>query len=680
MEKRLSVCGLCGDSCFVDLHMEHGQVCRVTAAEGYPHIKGNLCVRGAALKTQLHHPQRLTTPLRRVGEKGSGQFEPISWDEAFALMAQRLTAVKEESGAESTVFYSGHPKWYRYVMSELAIEYGTPNYCTESSACHSSPWIAYALNYGCPVKPPDIKNCRTLFCWGANPAWSKRSAGEMFRLRERGGHLVVVDPRKTPMSERADLHLAIRPGTDGALALAMAHVMFREGWEDKDFLAQYAHGLDEYKACCAAFPPEKAAEICGLAAENIVTAARLMACEGPAAIFTTSCGMAHSPNSVQNQRAVFLLEAITGNFDRPGGNHGPVGKTVRLNGFQHAARERVNVAKEFTAGRYGVWNRCIPNEGQAMGLDKAILNGEPYQIRNLIAFGMNHRMFPRADRMAEALKACEFYVDVDMFLTDSAKYADLVLPAQLMPEREYVHLLGQRVVYQPRSLAPGDKRNDVEILLGLCKALGLQGPVTGLKDFDAYMDWMLRPTGVTLDELKAAPEGLLIRCWQEGRLHSYERGLNTPSGKVEFLSEILKEHPAFDALPTYREWQEQNPDSAAYPFHLCTGPRKPWLFHSRTYRLPWLAGLEPHPLAAIHSQDAARLGIGEGDRVLVTTPVGSMPFVAEVNDNAPPGMITIYHDDESDNINDIISADYLDPISGFPGFRTYFCRVEKEEV
>ena len=678
----LTVCGLCGGGCFVDVRLDGGKVQSVSKAQGHPGIQGGLCVRGAALKTYLDHPQRLRQPLRRVGEKGSGDFEPISWEEAFALLGERLRRVKTESGAEATVFYSGHPKWYRYAMAELAREYGTPNYCTESSTCHSSPWIAYRLCYGCAVKPPDLKNCRTLLCWASNPAYSQRNAPAVFAVRERGGNLIVVDPRKTPVGERATLHLAPRPGTDGALALAMANVILSEGLEDKAFLDAYAHGLEEYRAYAARFTPETAAGICGVPAGDIVRAARMIALEGPMALYTSSCGMAHSPGSVQSERAVFLLEALTGNFDRPGGNHGPEGKTVRLNGFQHAAKPRVRVEREFTQNRYPVWNELIDNEGQAMGLDEAIFRGEPYPIRNVIAFGMNHRMFPDPERMRRALAACEFYVDVDMFMTDSAKWADLVLPCQMAPEREEVHLLGgKRVFYRPKALPSGDCLNDVEILLGICRELDLHGPVTGMRRFEEYMDWMLSPTGVSLEELKKAPEGLPLRRWREAELHSYRRGLDTPTGKVEFVSEVMRRYAGregYDALPVYREYWEKNPDPAAYPMVLCIGPRKPWLFHSRTYRLPWLAGLEAHPLLSISPADAQALGTEEGERLTVVTPYGRMGFAVEVTPNVQPGMAVLFHDDEQSDANELVDPAYQDPISGFPGFRSYFCRLEKE--
>lgn len=680
--EQLLVCGLCGDRCFLDVWLENGRIVKVAKAKERPHVHGNLCLRGAALKQYLYHPDRLRYPMRRAGPKGSGKFERISWEEAFATIGERLRTVREADGAKATVFYSGHPKWYRYMMAEVARDYGTPNFCTESSTCHSAREIAYELCYGCPVLEPDLKTCKTLICWGANPAYSKFSSmNGILDIPDRGGNLIVVDPRKTPTTEHAMMHLQLRPGTDGALALSMAHVILVEGLEDKKFLEQYACGLEEYRTYAAAFPPERGEQLTGVPAEQIAAAARIIALEGPFAIYTTSSGTAHAPNSVQSYRAVFLLEALTGNFDRPGGNHGPAGDWLRLNGFHHDARPRIHVEEEFQEGRFPIWNALIPNEGQAMGLDEAILSGHPYPIRNIVAFGMNFRMFPESEKMRKALLAAEFFVNVDLFLTDSSKYADLVLPCAAAPEREYIyHLPGNHLLYMPRVLEAGERLNDVEILQGICNALDLHGPLTGMRSFDEYMEWMLEPSGVTLEELKSSPEGIPARTTKKMSLYRYERGLETPSGKVEFVSGLLEPYEGqagYDKLPVFRPCMEQNPAPEKYPFILCAGGRRPQFFHSRTYRVPWLANLEPHTLASLNPADAERLGIQDGGRLKVKTPIGERTYLAETVPGVLPGVIYIVHDDEGDqNVNDLIAADYLDPLSGFPGYRCYFCRVE----
>lgn len=675
---RLTVCGLCDGGCFARVRVEDGRITRVSPVGKDDVVKSRLCVKGAALKTWVHAPERIEYPMRRVGEKGSGQFERISWEEAFALIAERLEQVKREDGAKATAFFAGHPKWLRYMLSELARDYGSPNYCTESSTCFNAPEIAYTLNYGFPytVCKPDLKHCATAVVWGCDPAWSNcADDSAVFAVKERGGKLLVVDPRVTPVSERADIHLAIRPGTDGALALAMAHVMLKEALEDRAFLEEHALGLEEFRTVAAQMPPEKAAAICGISAQQIEAAARLYATGGPAAMVTSACGIAHSPNSVQNMRAVFLLQALSGNYGREGGNRSVAG--WQLNGFHHAAKPRVNAEQELAQGRFPVWNELIGHEGQVSGLDLAILEHKPYRIRNLIAFGMNYRMFPRSDRMRRALLECEFFVDVDLYWSESAKCADLVLPCQVACERDSVHQLpGDRVLYLPRAIDPGEKRSDIEIIEGICAALGLDGPLTGMRTHDEYLDWMLEPSGVKLETLKALPDGV---CACEPK-HRKPPLLRTPSGKVEFRSTILEKYadlPGYDPLPVWRDYTHLNPDPERFPLLLSVGSRKAWIFHSRTFHLPWLSRLDSHPAAVLHPDDAQRLGIQNGERVRLSTPVGSMTLEVQVDAGNRRGVVGVLHDDDP-SANDLVDAGFQDPISGFPGFKNYFCRVERE--
>lgn len=668
---RLAACGICDGSCFARVRVEDNQIKEVRPVGKDDVVKTRLCVKGAALKNWVHTPQRIEQPMRRVGEKGSGQFEPISWEEAIDLIAARLTQVKEEDGAKASAFFVGHPKWLRYPLAELAAKYGTPNYCTESSTCHTAAEIAHKLDFGVGRPKPDLKNCATLLCWGANPAFSEGGrAADYFSVKERGGKLIVVDPRKTATSEQADIHLALRPGTDGALALAMAHVILKNGWEDRAYLDAYAEGVEEFETIAADMTPEKAAEICDVPAGDIVEAARIYATGGPAALFSSGNGATHCPSSVQNLRAVYLLSALTGNYKG--------GSGWMLNGFHHTACPRVNVEQEYADGKFPVWNELTVNEGQALGLDLAILESKPYRIRNVIGFAMNHKMFPRSDRLAQALVECEFFVDVDLYWSDTAKLADLVLPACASCERDGVHLLpDNRVLYVPRAIDPGERLNDVEIIQAICAKLGLEGETASMRSFDAYLDWMLKPSGVTLAELKAQPDHVMA-----ARRESVKGELRfpTPSGKIEFKSRLLERHadrPGYEPLPIWRDYTHYNPDPEQFPMIYSSGSRLAWMFHSRTCHLPWLNGLEKFPVVTLNPADAERLGIGEGDRVRLTTPVNSYVFTAQVSPNLREGMVTVMHDGDP-SANDLVDADYRDPISGFPGFKSYFCRVERE--
>lgn len=680
-ENKLSVCGLCSQGCLIDAAIEDDRIVSVMKARNHPHIKGSLCVKGAALKQYVHHPDRLTQPMKRVGPKGSGKYVPVSWDEAISSISRRLLETREESGAKSTVFYAGHPKWFRRVLGELAAQYGSPNYGSESSCCNRSHGMAWSLVYGCCPRP-DPAHCKTLLIWSGNPAYSRDGSLKQIRsIQARGGKVIVVDPRVTPTAAAADLHLQIFPGTDGALALSIADVLIREGLYDRDFVERYCVGFDAYRDYAAAFPPERASEICGISAEEIGKAARMIA-GGGLSLQISSCSIVHCVNGLQNERAVILLSALTGSFDRPGGNCAAPTPQAFLDDNHQNLPSRPHPEDDISGGAFPVWQLLV-DEVQCIRLADVLLEDQPYKVRNLISFGLNVQMWPQPQKLLAALDRVEFSVVTDLFWNEACERADYVLPACTAMERDQV-VVGQdrQIFYLPRPLSPGSKLPDVEIMLRLAHAMGLHGELLDLPDFDAYLDHILRTTGVSLAELKEHPEGIPARKTRTGSPYSYERGLKTPSGKVEFVSARLGayDREGYAALPEYRDWRALAGDREAYPFLLVSGGRRPQFFHSCTYRVPWLAGLEPHPLIVMNPGDLAALGLTAGDAAVVRTPLGSLRFTAAADIGVKPGVVHIYHDDPGGNINRLFSGDWLDPISGFPGFRSAVCAVEKAGV
>ena len=705
IDVRKSICAICDPTtqCGLDLYVRHGRIIKVEGSRENPHNAGTLCSKGAATRQYVYSEDRLRTPLRRTGPRGSGQFEPISWDEALDTVVDNLERARSEGGAESTVFYVGYPKQMRPFVQRLALQFGSPNICTESSTCFTATAMAFKLVYG-QMAGPDLAHARCLLVWSANPFYSNTPAARgLMGVLDRGTKLIVVDPRRTPLASRADIHLQLRPGTDGALALAMAQVIIEDGLYDKEFVAAHTRGFADYRDYVAEYRPERAERVTGVPASEIRDAARLYATTRPAALMPSAAPVGHNTNGVQNYRAAFSLIGLTGNFDVKGGNRvtpfswleiGGAGFVTRQHEFE-LPRQWADLPPRVGARRFPVWAELV-DQAQAMDLPRQIQTGDPYPLRALVAFGLNHRMFPSSAGFLDALQELDFICDVDLFATDTSRYADIVLPACSSVERSELRCYPQKYVAlsQPVIAPLGESRSDTDIVFDLARRLRLDDPLLNPAPdggaeadaaFEAAMDWILAPSGMSMAALKRHPGGMPVRDPLVSPERQYvERGFPTPSGKMEFASSILEKHGSeldVDALPTYRPPKyspEGSPDLARdYPFILNTGSRLPMFVHSRTFRLPWTRSLRPRPAADLNPADARRLGIQDGDEVELATSAGAIRVRANLTELGQPGVVHMYHDYADADVNLLLEADYLDPISGFPGFKALLCRVER---
>lgn len=686
---KTGICGFCGGTCPVDVYCKDGKVIKVEGNNTLPMANGRVCVKGAALKQALYHPDRLLYPMKRVGARGEGNFERISWDEALTTIAEKMTETKEKYDAKQTMVYAGHPKWFRPQLTDLSNAYGTPNIGTESSTCAYSLMMACQSVFGQGVlmPMPDMGRCKALVVWGVNSLYSNSvgPGGGFINAVKRGIKLIVVDPRCTPTTEHADIHLRPIPGTDGALALGIARVLITEDLYNKEYVEKYTYGFKEYKDYVMKFTPEKVEEITGVPKEEMIKAARMMAEEAPCPIQMSASPVVHNINGVQNARAIMMLLALTGSFGVPGGTMAPgPARAVLKDAFMATRRERVNADQDVSHEQFPAWAKLTAHEAQVTRIADYIEGKGEYPIRTLISFGMNHHMWPRPDRLEEAFDKLDFFVSADLYMTDTCKFADIVLPIQTSLEREQIEVLGaDTVFYQGHVVEPmGEARTDMDVLIGLAEKLGVtlggDEPIYGHEDF---LRKSLTLTGLTLEEVKSAPLGMKAKNVMPA--HSTEQILQvkTPSGKIEFVSDIIGscEKEWHEALPVYHDFREKLP-LEEYPLILSTGSRKPQLFHSRTYRLPWLANLEKYPLVELHPDDAVRYGIKDEEAVFVKTPVGRIEMTASVNISCLPGVVNVYHGAGERDINLLLDDTYLDPISGFPGFKSYCCKLVKKEA
>ena len=444
-EIKRTICDICCPSfhCGIDAYVRDGQIVKIEGTAEHPQNHGLLCAKGLAARQYVYRKDRIQTPLLRVGERGSGEFRPISWEEAYRRIAEQLLKIRAESGPEAVVFFSGYTKWYRPWLHRLANEFGTPNYMTESGSCMFSTFLQWLTVTGNVMSKPDVERAGVFLGWAYNPYYSRNlAAAGVEAAKKQGMKVIIVDSRITPASLRlADLHLRPHPGTDGALALGLAHELMEHGWYDREYVSNYVYGFSEYAAYVKKFTPEKVERLTGVPAGQVVEAAKLIGQNLPLAINESAAPIAHHRNGFQSYRAIMALSAITGSFDRPGGqipvqfsyNYQAAGFSTREKEFAGKANEKLD-RPPVGGEKYPLWHALI-DEAQFTDLARQIREEKPYKLRALVGFGLNHRIAPGSDRLAEALKTLDFLVDTDLFLTDTAKLCDIVLPVCTSFER-----------------------------------------------------------------------------------------------------------------------------------------------------------------------------------------------------------------------------------------------------
>lgn len=690
MSMRPSTCYECDANCPIEVELD---------PSGEPiSIKGPDCPRCDVQLDRRNHSERLLHPLKRVGPKGSGAFERISWDEALETIAERLTAVKTAEGAPAVGFFAGYTKEARPQLQRLAHAFGSPNYLTESGCCFSATMVAEKLTFGYKIKTTSTvvsPKTRCHLVWSTNPRGSIPPFDTHALVTMKPGRrMIVVDPRRTPMADRADIHLQIRPGTDGALALGFHHLIFANGWQDQAFLDEWCSGVDAFKDYVRAFTPERVAEICGIAEADLRAAAELFATTPPAQITLSPTATVQHSNGFQNHRALILLSAVTGNLDREGGNRFFNDKVLPkpIDLFDHC---RTHLPPRIGDEVYPVWTRYWP-AAQSMLLPDCILDGRPQRIRALLAMGINTAMWPNSKRMERALAALDFFAVTDFFHNAATLQADIVLPAATNLERPALiaypgcayqgELRYRRPVVAPK----GEARPDGTIFLQIGQRLGM-GDRFWNGDLEA--SWAEAAEGIPdeiREEVYANPNGVTVYAdaiedlvehgfLDADRLYRL-RGFPTASGKVEFDSSELRE-AGHEGLPVYREPAESpvsTPEVAVdFPLVLTSGARTKFDTHSQHQYIERMRRAVPDPLVEIHPLDAEPRGIRDGGSVLVRSPRGAVRFVARVTDGIKPGVVHCTHGWNSANVNELTDDRHLDPISGFPPFKSGLCQVER---
>ena len=692
IEVKHTLCDICspGMHCGVDASVRDGVIVKIEGTDNHPKNNGMLCTKGLAGRSYVYREDRIQTPLRRTGERGEGRFEPISWEVAYSEIARHLLDIKSKYGAEAVAFYSGYSKWYRQMLRRLAHSFGSYNFGSESSSCYTSAFMAWKLAAG-QQGNADMDSSDLFLGWAFNPFYSNYlSAKRAVELKEKGLKYIIVDVRRTPSTEKlADLSLFPRPGTDGALAHCIANILIRNGWTDEDYIRDYVYGFEEYKDYVSGFNESNIETLTGVPYKDAFAAAQMIAQSKATSMNESSAPLCHHRNGLQNYRAVIALLAITGNFDRTGGQF-PITHTFMHTacGFETKEHEYITETRPKSAKRpiggerFPLWEK-LEGEMQAMDLPRQILEQTPYPVKGIFALGLNARMWPDSKRMFTALSQLDFYCDTDLFMTDSAKYADIVLPACSSFERgEFKPYAGGYAVYTKPAIAPlYQSKPDTTIIAELANALDLDDELLrgGYKDFILNIT---RDLPVTLEQLENAVLPIRIaEAKPKVSRAASTTGLLTLTGKFELKSTLIEAHPEWglNALPTYRPPLD-DADEAKYPFVLTAGARIPGALHSRLHRVPTARALQKDPTADINPDDARELALEKGDEMEIFTDRGSIMVKANPNIAVRPSNVLMYHGYSEADVNSLLDGNHLDPYSGFAAFRSTRCGLRKRVI
>ena len=653
----------CHGGCGQKLFVEDGKLVRVEGDENNPWNQGRSCPRVLALKQYMYHPDRLTRPLKRVGERGEGNFEPISWDEAFDTCERRLKEIRDKHGAESVIFAQGTGRDIGGPISFLAYSFGSPNWCQlglSGQSCYTPRLGAMKAVMGdfgvvdCSQflekryddprwVPPEV-----IITWGQHPANGCPDAfyGHwIVDCMRRGSKIIAVDPRHTWTTSRAVHHLQIRPGTDGALALGMLNVIINEGIYDSDFVTKWVHGFGALKDRVQDYPVEKVAAITEVPADQIIAAARLFANAKQAAIHW-GVPIDMCPDGTAVAHAIICLWAITGNIDIPGGQV-IARPAYGVSSYPYSSEEMVQLygadlvkrmaEKRIGADAYPMVKNFRGWAHPDMVIDQ-IASGKPYPIKAAWIQSANvvGGQAARAGFHYESLKKLDFVAVVDLFHNPTTMaLADIILPAATFAEKDSIRSWWAPLAVITKRVQVDECKSDWEINFELAKRFNPDG----MKQWNTLEDLFnsrLEPSGMTAKEItdlggwKMPLEGSSkpYRRHERGLLRADGRpGFNTASGKVEVYSETYKSWE-LDPLPFYTEPPQSAVSTPAlfkkYPLVMITGARSQLFFHSEHRMIPWLREKMPDPTVEIHPDTAKKYGIYEGEWIYLENDMGKV--------------------------------------------------------
>ena len=623
VENKFSSCDMCFNKCGLVARVEKGTVTKLDPNPNFLKSRGMLCARGNAGIMQLYDPDRLKQPLLRKGARGDGRWQRISWKDALDLTAEKLQRLGEKYTRCGTVFMAGTDSQSTFVH-RFAEVYGSYNVISHESNCLLSRNRAYLDTFGV-VPIPDTLNCKYIIMPGANrfEALVTPDSIDIVTAMQNGCKLVVLDPRFTKTAALAQEWHAIRPGTDMAFFLAVAHVLINEGLYNKDFVAQRTHGFNRLKKHVQPYTPQWAAAECEIPAEDIARIARELAAAAPSAMVYPGRRSSDYVDSTQIRRSMAIVNGLLGNWDQPGGLNLP--RAVKTGSIPYEAPfYESNPEDRVDAGRAKM---MFPEEGSFKFTRDAVIEGKPYPVKGFFTYKTNPMQTGanQAKTMA-MINQLDFMVTVDIAMSDTAWMADLVLPAPTYLERE-----DPASSFQGSSAASGlvmrdpvvkplyDTRPVFWILKELAKRLKLG------EHFDFTMADFRQAQLKDLPQAAAdlRDKGVYNLVTPAHGVHQ-DKPFRTRSTKVELYNDRYQEN-GVDPLPVYRPRPRVPQDR----FRMVVG-RNAYITQSSSTNNALLTQLEDENHLWLNPEAARRLGVDTGDMVQVQSPAGTVKLKARV--------------------------------------------------
>ena len=624
-----SVCAKdCPDTCGLLAKVEDGRITQVKGDPDHPYTQGFLCRKAHYFPQYVHSPQRIATPLKRSGPKGSGRFSPISWDQAMDLLVERINQILADHGARAILpyYYAGHMGLVQRnaghaYFNRLGASRMLPTICGPAAEAGFSA----SLGTGPSTDIESSVDSDYIVIWGSNTLSTNVHAWSFFqKARRKGARLVVVDPYRTRTAQKADLHLMPRPGTDAALALGMMQALIQEDLLDQEFIAQRTMGFDRLKERAAQYTPEAAARLCGVPADIIRQVAREYG-QAKAPYIRTGWGPARQLAGGMALRTIALLPALVGAFKDPGG-----GITRSLGG---APADLTSLTRPDLA----------PSEVRQVNmvrLGEALTRLDDPPIKLLHVYQSNPAaVAPDSSQVMAGLAREDLFVVVqELFMTDTARQADLILPgASFLEMTDLYRSYGHNYLRMARPVIPpvGQSRPTLAIFQELAQRMGFSEDVFSSSEQDFIQGFLRAPhpflQGVDLSGLE---QGKAIRL--NIPANPYAQGFNTPTGKVEFLSRYLGEK-GLDPLPDGQPVRDPE-GGKEFTLELITPPHHLFL-NSAFGEIEELVSQAGPPSVLIHPQTADQRGISQGQTVRVFNHRGWCQLQAKVTTDTQPGLL-----------------------------------------